>query len=181
MKHLPLSAVSLLVVLFNAIFRTQYYPGAWKHALLFLILKHEKDLALPSCYRSISLLDMIGKLFEKILCFRILCKVSGRELLRNEHFGFRPKHSSSLQLARLIERVARNFDEKRLTGAVFLDVAKAIDTVWDDGLLHKLTILSFPSYLVKNISSYLKGRTFEASFQTDTFTSRRMRPDLAQG
>ena len=124
---------------------------------------------------------MIGKLFEKILCFRILCKVSGRELLRNEHFGFRPKHSSSLQLARIIERVSRNFDEKRLTSAVFLDVAKAIDTVWDDGLLHKLTILSFPSYLVKNISSYLKGRTFEASFQTDTFTSRRMRPDLAQG
>jgi hypothetical protein len=41
-------------------------------------------------------------------------------------------------------------------------VAKAFDTVWVDGLLYKLTILSFPSYLVKTISSYLKGRTFEA-------------------
>ena len=76
--------------------------------------------------------------------------------MRNEQFGFRPKHSTSLQLASLVERVARNFYEKRLTGAVFLDVAKAFDTVLVDGLLYKLTILSFPSYLVKTISSYLK-------------------------
>jgi hypothetical protein len=63
-----------------------------------------------------------------------------------------------------VERISRNFNERRLTGAVFLDVAKAFDTVWVDGLLYKLTILSFPSYLVKPITSYLKGRTFEASF-----------------
>ena len=32
-------------------------------------------------------------------------------------------------------RITRNFGEKKLTGAVFLDVAKAFDTVWIDGLL----------------------------------------------
>jgi hypothetical protein len=31
--------------------------------------------------------------------------------------------------------MSRNFDEKRLTDAVFLDVAKAFDTVWVDDLL----------------------------------------------
>jgi hypothetical protein len=30
---------------------------------------------------------------------------------------------------------SRNFGEKRLTGAIFLEVAKAFDTVWIDGLL----------------------------------------------
>jgi hypothetical protein len=40
-----------------------------------------------------------------------------------------------LQLARLVERITRNFSENRLTGASFLDVAKAFDTVWIDGLL----------------------------------------------
>jgi hypothetical protein len=38
-------------------------------------------------------------------------------------------------LALLIERIAWNFGEKRLTGAVFLVVAKAFDTIWIDGLL----------------------------------------------
>jgi hypothetical protein len=88
----------------------------------------------------------------------------GRGLLRNDNFGFRPKHSKSLHLARLVERVSRNFDESRLNGATFLDVAKAFDTVWVDGLLYKVTFLSFLSYLVKSIASYLMGRTFDASF-----------------
>jgi hypothetical protein len=42
-------------------------------------------------------------------------------------------------LARLVEIITRNFGEKRLTGAVFLDVAKVVDTVWIDGFL-KLTV-----------------------------------------
>jgi hypothetical protein len=58
-------------------------------------------------------------------------------------------------LARLVERVNRNFDDKRLTGEAVLDMDNAFDTVWDKGLLHKLTILNFPSCLVKTISSYL--------------------------
>jgi hypothetical protein len=31
---------------------------------------------------------------------------------------------------------SRNFGSKSLTGTVFLDVAKAFDTVWVNGLLH---------------------------------------------
>jgi len=53
-----------------------------------------------------------------------------------------------MQLARLVERITRNFGENRLTDAVFLDVAKAFNTGWIDGLLYKLTLLNFPSYIV---------------------------------
>jgi hypothetical protein len=120
-------------------------------------------------------LDTLGKIFEKILLARILHEVSERGLLRDEQFGFRPRHSTSLQLARLVERITRNFCEKRLTGADFLDVAKAFDTVWIDGLPYKLTLLNFPSYIVHTKSSYLKDRTFEASFQTAMSSRRIMR------
>jgi len=171
LKHLPLGILSLLVVLFNAILRTQYFPVAGKHARMFSILKPGRDPALPSSYRPISLLDTTGKLFEKVLLPRTLYEVSGRGLLRDEEFWFTPKHSTALQLARLVERKSRNFGEKRLTGSDFLDVAKAFDTVWVEGPLYKLTILNFPSYLVKVISSYLNGRTFE---------SRRMRAGVFQ-
>ena len=76
--------------------------------------------------------------------------------------------------------MSRNFGKKRLTGAVFLDVAKAFDSVWVDGLLYKLTVLNFPSYLVRTKSYYLNSRTFEASFQTATSTCR-MRAAVAKG
>jgi hypothetical protein len=101
--------------------------------------------------------------------------------MRDEHFGFKPRHSTSLQPARLVERITRNLGEKLLTGAVFLDVAKAFDTVWIDGLLYKLTFINFPSYIVHTISSYLRGRKFESSFQTATSSRRGMRAGVAQG
>jgi hypothetical protein len=105
------------------------------------ILNPGKDPAQPTSYRHISLLDAVGKLFEKILLIRILHEVGERGLLRDEQFGFRHRYCTSLQLARFVERIKRNFGEKRLTGAVFLDVAKAFDRVWIDGLLYKLTLL----------------------------------------
>jgi hypothetical protein len=69
-------------------------------------------------------------------------------------------------LARLTEKVTRNSGEKKLKGAVFLDVAKALTLF---GFLYKPTILNFLPYLVKPISSYLQGRMFEASFLTTTY------------
>jgi len=67
-----------------------------------------------------------------------------------------------------------------LTGAVFLCVSKAFDTVWVDGLLYKLTVLNFQSYLLKTIYSYFNSRTFESSFQRATTTCRRLRSGVAQ-
>jgi len=111
LKHLPKRAVSLLSYVFNAVLCTHHFPQVWKHARVISILKPGKDPALLSSYRPISLLDTIGKLFEKILLDRILYVVNERGLLRDEQFGYRPGHSTSLQLARFVERIARNFGE----------------------------------------------------------------------
>jgi hypothetical protein len=48
LKHLPLRVGSLFIVLYNVIFRTQYFPAAWKHARVFSILSPGKDPVLPS-------------------------------------------------------------------------------------------------------------------------------------
>jgi hypothetical protein len=180
LKHLPQRAVSLFARIFNAILLIRHFPNMWKHARVISILKPGKDAALPSSHRPISLLDTIGNILEKIILARILPEVSERGLLRDEQFGFRPRHSTSLQLTRLFERITRNFGEKRLPGAVFLDVAKAFETVWIDGLIYKLTLLNFPSYIVYTIS-YLKDRTFEAPFQTATSSRRIVRAGVTQG
>jgi hypothetical protein len=92
------------------------------------IIKPGKDPAQPSSYRSIGLLDTTEKLFE-ILLTRILHEVDDCGMLQGEQFVFQPGHSTSLQLSRLLERITRNFGEKKLTGPVFLDLAKDFDTV----------------------------------------------------
>jgi len=79
LKHLSQRAV----LIFNAILVTHHFPTVWKHAQVISILKPGKDPTLPSSYRPVSLLDTIGKLFEKILLSRILHEVNVRGLLRN--------------------------------------------------------------------------------------------------
>jgi hypothetical protein len=73
-----------------------------------------------------------------ILLARILREISEHGLLRDEHFSFPPRHSTTLHLALLLERVNRNFDGSRLTGVASLDVAKAFNSVWVNVLLYKL-------------------------------------------
>jgi hypothetical protein len=177
LKHLSHRAVLLLVQVFNAILLTHYFPTLWKYVRVISTLKPGKEPVMPSSHRSISLLETIGKM----LLTRILNEVVERGLLLNEQFGFRNRHSTSLQLACLVEKITRNFGEKRLTGAVFLDVAKAFDTVWIDGFLYKLTLLNFPSFIELTISAYLRGRTFKVSFMTATSSRRKMRAGVAQG
>jgi hypothetical protein len=178
LKHLPKRAITFITKLFNAHLRRQYLPPGWKHGRVISILKPGKDPTLPSSYRPISLLDTVGKLFEKVLVTRVLREVNKRGLLRDE---FRPRHRTPLQLTCLVERVNINFDDSRLTGNVFLDVAKAFDTVKVEGLLYKFTILNFPSYLVKTLSPYFHQRTFQTSFKSSTTTRRNMRAGVAQG
>jgi hypothetical protein len=75
-------------------------------------------------HATVFVFDTVGKVFEKILLARVLREVSERGLIRDQQLGFRPRLSTTLQLARLFERVNRNFDERRLTSEVFLDVVK---------------------------------------------------------
>jgi hypothetical protein len=63
--------------------------------------------------------------------------------MRDDEIGLTPTQSIYSQLVRLVESKARNFGEERLRRAVFLDVAKAYDTVWIDESFCKLKLLNF--------------------------------------
>jgi len=114
--------------LFNAILWVQYFPPTWKHASVISVLKPGKEPAQLLSYRPRSLFGTIVNLFEKNLLTRILNEVSSRGILRNDQFGFRPKHSTALQLTSLAERFPGTL-VRRDVGAVFLAVAKAFSTL----------------------------------------------------
>jgi hypothetical protein len=94
---------------------TSAEAGKGHHAALFL--------------QTHKFIDIVGKILENIVLSRDLQEVNEGGLLRDEQFKFPSKHTTTLQLARLVERVDKNFEERLLTGAVFLDVAKAFDTI----------------------------------------------------
>ena len=101
--------------------------------------------------------------------------------MRDEQFGFRPRHSTSLQLARLVERIIRNVCEKVPRGAVFIDVVKAFNTIDINGLLYNVTLLSFKVLLIPHYLNIPPGLDFEPSLQTTTTSRHGMRAGVAQG
>jgi hypothetical protein len=87
----------------NPVLLRKYITPAWKQARVLSILKPRRETTLRSSYSLISVLDIVGKIFEKILLAYVLREVNERSLLRDKQFGFLPRHSTALQLSRFVE------------------------------------------------------------------------------
>lgn len=181
LKHLPQKALLAITNLFNCMLDRQHFASSFKHSKIILFHKPGKDPAFPQNYRPISLLTGLSKLFEKIILYRLQLFIDASNIICNEQFGFRKKHSTDQQLLRLTEIITRGFNEKRVTGVVFLDIAQAFDKVWHRGLISKLMKLNFPTYLIKLIASYLKDRTFEVSHGSSLSSVRPIKAGVPQG
>ena len=95
-----------------------------------MLPKAGKDPAIPHNLRPISLLPTLSKLLEKFILKKLKQEIFGKHIIPDFQFGFRNSHSTSLQLARLIDLIVTGFNKKRSTVAVFLDIEKAFDTTW---------------------------------------------------
>jgi archaellum component FlaG (FlaF/FlaG flagellin family) len=67
------------------------------------------------------------------------------------------------------------------TAAVFLDIEKAFDTIWQPGWLYKLSKLQFYTSLIKLIGSFLSQRKFRVSVEGEMSTPRYMQAVVPQG
>jgi hypothetical protein len=67
------------------------------------------------------------------------------------------------------------------TAAVFLDIEKAFDTTWHNGLLCKLSKMNFSASLIKLISSFISNRKFSVSVEGEMSTPRIMKAGVPQG
>jgi hypothetical protein len=73
-------------------------------------------------------LSTTGKLLEKVVLKIVRKHIEERDLLNASQFGFRARHSTTLQCMRLTEHVTLNFNNDISTAAAFLDVEKVFDT-----------------------------------------------------
>ncbi|GFR11049.1 RNA-directed DNA polymerase from mobile element jockey [Trichonephila clavata] len=124
----------------------RYFPTSWKTAVIVLILKPGKDPTDPQSYRPISLLPVLSKIAEKIILARLNVHLDKNNILIPEQHGFRPRHSTTHQLLRVVEFIKEANDRNQCTAAVFLDIQKAFDRVWHTGLLFKMITFKIPPH-----------------------------------
>ena len=124
----------------------------WKLANVTPIFQ-KGDKQLIKNYRPISLLPICGKILEKIIYTYTL------------HFSlykqsYKQKSTSTKQLLYLLDEIHQAFDSTKSVEVrkVFLDISKAFDKVWHDGLIFKLKQNGISGNLLNLFQNYLSNR-----------------------
>jgi hypothetical protein len=120
LKELPVIGIKYLTQLFNAVLLTGYFPAQWKVAQIILILKPGKPPNELISYRSISLLLIVSKVFEKLLLKKLLPIVEINRLIPNHQFNFRQRHSTIEQTHQVVRKINEALKNKQYCSAAFL-------------------------------------------------------------
>ena len=97
----------------------------------------------------------LSKICEKIIFARLYDFLMDIGFLHPFQSGFRPGHSTTSQLTYIIHQIYECLENGKEVRAVFLDISKAFDRVWHEGLISKLKYLGVSGPLLTWLQSYL--------------------------
>ena len=148
-----------LKIIFDTALKSGSYPDKWKRANVVPVHKKESKNMLKN-YRPISLLPVCGKIFKKCIYNSLYSYLESNDILSKSQSGFRKGDSCISQLLAITHEIYSNFDAypSLETRGVFLDISKAFDRVWHEGLLYKLKSYGISGPLLILIKSFLTNR-----------------------
>lgn len=133
------------------------FPDCWKTALVIPIHKGGCKSS-PDQYRPISLLNTFSKILERIVNKRLAQFVEKNNILSHNQYGFRKEKSTEEAVLNLVNLVSSDLDKGKSCIGVFLDLAKAFDTVSLPILLEKLSRYGIRGIPHNWFTSYLTMR-----------------------
>ena len=148
-----------LIIIFEESLKKGIFPVMCKKGNI--IPAHKKDdKTLIYNYRPISLYLIFGKIFERVIYNSLFNYFLSNKLFTPSQSGFLPGDSCIAQLLSIIHEIQTAFDENPTVDVrgVFLDISKAFDKVWHDGLIFKLKSYGVEGGLFLLIKNYLHNR-----------------------
>ena len=109
-------------------------------------------------YRPVSLLPIYGKIFECLIYNSLFEFFIANELISSNSSGFKPGDSCINQLLSITHEIYKSFDDGYEVRGVFLDISKAFDKVWHNGLIYKLKQNGVSGDLLNLIIDFLDAR-----------------------
>ena len=100
------------------------------------------------------------KFFEKIVFKHLYNYLISNKLLTKNQSGFSRGDSGTNQLVSFVHDIHKAFDDNSCleVRAVFLDMSKAFDKVWHEGLIHKLKQNGIDGKILALLTNYLSNR-----------------------
>ena len=143
--------------LYNLSLNSKHFPSAWKIANVIPIHKKD-DQSKVGNYRPISLLSILGKIFEKCVYKYIYNFIVSNKLLTPHQSGFTKGDSTVNQLLHLSNEFSKALDNGKEIRVIFFDISKAFDRVWHRGLIYKLKTFGIRGNILQWIENYLSSR-----------------------
>ena len=156
--HLGRTAVCELLQIYNPSWEQGVLPLIWREATMIPILKKGKDPKKANSYRPVSLTSCVVKTMERIVNERLKWYLETEDLLALEQAGFWQFRSTEDQATYLSQEIEDAFQEQKLVLVSWIDLQKAFDKVWMEGLLVKLLRNGIASNMFNWIKSYLYNR-----------------------
>lgn len=174
LKYLPKQGIQFLTTMFNACLKLEYYPNAFKQAIVIPLLKKGKSEDSLNNYRLIHMFSAVGKIFDKIVA-NLLRKFAIEKNIISEQ-------SSPLYLVKQItDFVKTNKQQQKSIGLVHLDAERAFDSVWHYRLMCELIQSEFPPSLWRLVDSFLERRRFQVTVKDSISYEVPMFAGLPQG
>lgn len=146
-----------LTHIINTIFITGLVPAHFKETIITPIYK-SGSRSEKTNYRPISVINNIAKIFEKALKTRLEKFLETNKIISENQFGFRNSFSTKDAIYKLTSTVNNCINNSKKCISVFLDLAKAFDTVSHTKLLQKLENIGIRGTALDVFGSYLKDR-----------------------
>ena len=170
MKNLAVKSIVQISYIFKACFKLSYFPTGWKIAKVIPTPKPGKPFSNLANNRPINLLNILGKLMERIICQHFITHLDKNNITAPHQFGFRCNHTTIHQLQRVTEHIIIERNKNRTTQLLLLDIQKAFDSVQHTALITKLHDINTPASILNTIANYLSDRKFFVSLN-DTRSS----------
>ncbi|XP_063850376.1 uncharacterized protein LOC135094309 [Scylla paramamosain] len=150
---------ALFQAIFNAALSAGYFPDGFKQAEMRMIPKAGKPLTHPESYRPISLLEVSGKLLERIVTSRLRVHLEAGNHLHPTQYGFRSGRGTVHAIALATETMGIHQAGGFRCNLVLRDVSKAFDRVWHLGLKYKILHLGLPAPVERLLCDFLDDRS----------------------
>jgi hypothetical protein len=130
---------------YNKCLKEGCFPKQWKKSSIVPIIKPGKEENRDSSkYWSISLLNVAGKVLDKLMIDRILHHVHSNAGSNSNQYGFIPQRGTVDTAMVVKEIIEENLKQGNCTSVVSLDVRGAFDAAWWPSILHNLKELKMP-------------------------------------
>ena len=160
LMKIPEIAITKFKDIINATISMGYFPIILKNGLIILIPKPGKDAKNPINYRPITLLELPGKILEKIVNKRFQRFCEDNEVFHKNQFGFRKGTGTHIALTKIYEKIAINQKRRDHCNLICRDISKAFDKIWLNGLRYKIIRQNeLPILIMKMLSSFVSDRT----------------------